>query len=733
MSVSADPAADARFVGSHQCVDCHGEIDTAWRQSDHHRAMLLPSESSVLGDFADVTVEFHGIKTRLFQADGRYRVATAGADGKPAEFDVAYTFGHFPVQQYLIDIGDGHLQALNVAWDSRSAEQGGQRWYHLQPDEDITPDHPFFWTRHFQNANSRCIECHATDVKKNYDLESGAYATAWSEIGVGCESCHGPASRHLELAEANELSEDRTGFARKAQPRLNWSYLEGADIASPSGTRDDSFIDTCGGCHSLRGSLGDAEAGADYHDQYRLALLDRGLYFADGQINDEVFVLGSFLQSKMHLAGVTCGNCHDPHSGKTIADGNALCAQCHKPTVFDTAEHHHHPQGSSGAQCANCHMPERLYMGVDYRRDHSYSIPDPGLASAIGAPDACTICHTDQSQSWAAVRLADWGVKTKPNSWARFNAGLQRQDALLFRDYARNRKPAANAPIRQATLLSRLAAFPSQLAVETAAEKLASDDPLIRRAAVNALQSLPLEGRWQLLQPLMRDPVRAIRLDVANALADTLPRLQGDDAQRLGDLIDEYREYLDFIADTPAGQLNIGNLEWRLGYSILAERAYLRALEIEPGFVPALLNLADLYRSMGTDGEARPLLERALETAPNSADANHAYGLLLVRSGQQDEALEYFRAAVEQDSAGPNHIYVYAVALDSSGDSDAAIRLIEEASQRWSNNLDLYFLQVSLMDKIGKTENIQRYLSLLARVASDNPQVKNWTRKYGGQ
>ncbi len=722
----------AGFVGSESCSGCHTEIDSTWRQSDHHKAMLLPSETSVLGDFGDVTVEFHGIETRLFRADGRYKIATAGSDGKPAEFDIAYTFGHYPVQQYLVDIGNGHLQALNVAWDSRPAAQGGQRWYHLQPDENITHEHPFFWTGHFQNANSRCIECHATDVKKSYSPENQTYATSWSEIGVGCESCHGPGSRHVGLAEAGELTDAETGFARRSRQRLNWAYLEGADIASPSGTRDDSFIDTCGGCHSRRGSLGDVETGAAYHDQYRLALLDRGLYFADGQINDEVFVLGSFLQSKMHLAGVTCGNCHDPHSGKTIAEGNALCAQCHKPSAFDTAEHHRHPQGSTGAQCVACHMPERLYMGVDYRRDHSYPLPDPGLAASIGAPDACTGCHTDQDQAWAAQSLADWGVKPKANAWARLNQGLERQDMLLFRDYARSRKPAASAPIRQASLLSRLAAFPSRLAAETAAQKLNHADPLIRRAGVNALQSLQLEARWQLLQPLLEDPVRAIRLDVAAALADALPRLQGDDAKRLGSLIDEYREYLDYIADTPGGQLGIGNLELRLGYSILAEQAYLKALEIEPSFATAMINLADLYRSMGSDGEARPLLERALEIAPDSANTNHAYGLLLVRAGRQDEAMKYLKAAIEQDDSSPRHVYVYAVALDSRGDTEAAMRVIDDASRRWVNNLDLYFLQVSLMDKTGKTENIHRYLSLLAQVAINNPQVKNWTQKYGG-
>ena len=726
---AADQLAD--FAGSTQCIDCHREIYADWQQSDHYKAMQLATSANVLGDFDNVDLNFHDIETRLFKEGEIFRVATAGPDGNPAVFDIAYTFGHYPLQQYLVDTGRGRLQALNIAWDSRTADDGGQRWYHLQASESIDPEHPLFWARHFQNANSRCIECHSTNLQKNFDPKDNRYATQWTEVGVGCESCHGPASQHLALATANQLSENESGFGKRPKPGLAWTFRGNDDIASPSGTRDGSFIDTCGGCHSRRSSFGDATPMTAFHDQYRLALLDQGLYFADGQADDEVFVLGSFLQSKMQQRGVTCANCHNVHSGKLIASGNTLCAQCHNPGRFDTEAHHQHQAESSGAQCVNCHMPERTYMTVDPRRDHSFAIPDPWLSVKSGAPNACTTCHQGKTNTWATGAMTDWGQTASSNTWSEINRRLDLQDSLMFKNYAENPPVLDLPPIRQASLTSKFGAFPSRLAVDAASSQLASPDPLIRRAAVTALQAMPVQLRWQLLSPLIEDPVKSIRLEVASALADALVQLTGKDAERLGKLIDEYRESLDYNADSPAGQLTIGNLESRLGYSILAEQAYIKALEIESGFVPALINLSDLYRAMGTDGESRKLLQHALKLAPDSADTNHAYGLFLVRSGKHEEALGYLQTATTLEDSNPRYVYVYAVALDSRGQTDAAIKVIAVASKRWPNNLDLSFLQVSYMDKTGNTIGIHRYLSLLASVAISNPQVRNWVDKYG--
>lgn len=733
MDTATGAETSDQFVGSAGCVECHQQQYSNWKQSDHHKAMQPATSDTVLGDFNDVTVNFHNIETRFFREAEVFKVETAGVEGKSGVFTIAYTFGHYPLQQYLIDIGDGHLQALNIAWDSRSKTEGGQRWYHLQTDEDIDPDHPFFWTRHFQNSNSRCIVCHSSNVSKNYSPESKSYVTTWSETGVGCESCHGPAATHISLAQDNQFSSENKGFTQPQSSTLAWSFKGNDDIASANGKRDESYINTCGGCHSRRSSNSDITLFADYHDQYRLSLLDEGLYFADGQIEDEVFVLGSFLQSKMHASGVTCANCHNAHSGKLIAEGNTLCAQCHKPAVFDNDEHHHHKQDSSGAQCVNCHMPKRLYMTVDARRDHSFAIPDPALSAGTGAPNVCTGCHQAKTDQWAATALNNWGIVDRENFWPLINQGLDRQDSLIFKDYARYATEINLPPIREASLLAKLAAFPSQLAVDSAARQLSNPDPLMRRAAVTSLRSMPAQLRWQLLNPLIEDPNKIVRLEVAGALADILPQLNETDAGRLNSLIDEYRSALNYNADSPAGQLSIGNLEASLGFSILAENAYLRSLEIEPAYVPSLINLADLYRSSGRDHESQKILQQALRIAPDSANANHAYALYLIRAGKQQQALSYLETSISLEDATPRHIYVYAVALDSRGETDKAIQVINQASKRWRNNLELSFLQVSYMDKTGNTGGIHRYLTLLASVASKVPQVQQWMKKYGAR
>jgi predicted CXXCH cytochrome family protein len=647
-------------------------------------------------------------------------------------FPVKYTFGHFPLQQYLVDIGKGHLQALNVAWDSRPEEQGGQRWFHLQADEDITPEHPFFWTGHFQNWNSRCAECHSTDLEKNFDPVNNSYQTSWSEINVGCEACHGPGSQHVALAETEKSGPGNSGFEKPLAQGLSWDFREHDDIATPSGVTNSDHIDMCGGCHSRRSVIGEIEPLAAFHNTYRLTLLDQGLYYPDGQIDDEVYVLGSFLQSKMHQKGVTCSNCHNPHSGKLKATGNALCVQCHKASTFDARNHHHHQPDSTGSRCVNCHMPERLYMSVDPRRDHSFVIPDPGLSAGLGVPNACTGCHQDSSDEWAAGAMAEWGAGKKQTGWAMINNGLDREDFLSFMTYTQQPPVDAMPPIRQATLLGKLAGFPSRLAMETAASQLTSPDPLIRQAAVGTLQAMPANVRWQLLSSLLEDPVRAVRLEVAAVLADAQEQATGKEREKLQALMAEYRDSLAYSADMPGGQVAIGIFESRLGNAEQAESAYRMALSMEPNFVPALINLADHYRAVGRDTESGPLLQRALQAAPDSANVNHAYGLLLVRSGKQDEAIEYLKAAVEQQDARSRHAYVYAVALDSQGQTRAAINYIEAADRRWPNNLDLSMLQVSYMDKTGETDGIHRYLSLLAAVAPDAPQVREWMQRYSG-
>ena len=200
---NSTPVAEGSFVGSAACAGCHQQQAKLWQGSQHQLAMAHATDKSVLGDFSDTTFDYFGVTSRFFRKDGKYLVETDGSDGKLATFEIKYTFGVDPLQQYLVEFADGRVQALPIAWDTRPKDQGGQRWFHLYPKEAIGHDDVLHWTKLNQNWNFMCSECHSTGVRKNYDATNDRYATTFAEISVGCEGCHGQGSRHVDWARDN--------------------------------------------------------------------------------------------------------------------------------------------------------------------------------------------------------------------------------------------------------------------------------------------------------------------------------------------------------------------------------------------------------------------------------------------------------------------------------------------------------------------------------------------------
>ena len=726
----ATAQAAPQYVGAEQCRSCHRQAYQHWQQSDHYKAMQPASTATVLGNFDNTTVTFHGISSRLYRQANQFFIETLNAGGQRQSFLIHYTFGHYPLQQYLVATEKGKLQALNIAWDSRSKAAGGQRWYHLQADENITPQHPFFWAGHFQNWNSRCAECHVTNYKKGFNPQQLSFNSTWSDTNVACEACHGPGSRHIELARQGQLSGPQLGFERRKPRPLVWQYNDKQPIAQPQGQVSNDHITMCGGCHALRMPLAAQQAGKNFHDSYRLQLLHQGTYFADGQINDEVFVLGSFLQSKMHQQGVSCGDCHNPHTGNVNIAGNGLCAQCHAPVVYDASTHHHHASGSDGALCVNCHMPARTYMGVDNRRDHSFTIPRPGLSQLLGVPNACTTCHKDKDNNWAMAVFKQWRLDAAPDHWGVLNQRGRDLDRLAAEPIAAAVLDSRNTTIVRATLMSQLAALPSRTTITTAQRLLQEADPLLRRAAVTAVRSLPGPVRWQLLAPLMTDPSPQVRFEVAAALAELWLTLSKPQREALTGLIADYRNLLAPTLDSPASQLALASLELALGNRAQALRAYQQALAISPGFVPALLSLSEFYRAEAAPEKSYELLRQALAIAPDSATVQHLYGLHLIRAKNYQQALAYLQRATELADAQPRHAYVYAVALDSTGQTKQAIKVLQQANRRWPNQYDLLLTLVLYKDKTGSLTGLHALLTTLRQIAPQSPQLRQLLQKH---
>ena len=249
------------YVGVRNCEECHAEETRRWRGSQHDLAMQEPAPETVLGDFADARFTYGGVTSRFYRKDGRYFVRTDGPDGKMADFAVEKVFGVFPLQQYLVALPGGRLQALGVAWDSRPKGEGGQRWFHLYPGESVDHRDVLHWTKPSQNWNTQCAECHSTNLRKGYAWPADRFVTTWSEIDVSCEACHGPGSRHVAWAKANRERARKDGdpglIVRFTERRSRtWEMDSARGIAKPTKFLDTRFeVETCARCHSRRGLL----------------------------------------------------------------------------------------------------------------------------------------------------------------------------------------------------------------------------------------------------------------------------------------------------------------------------------------------------------------------------------------------------------------------------------------------------------------------------------------------
>jgi len=719
-------AAAPDWVGAARCAGCHARETAAWRGSHHDRAMEEPAAR--LGDFADARFEQPGSATRFFERDDRAFVNTAGPDGRLADFEVAYTFGFTPLQQVLLPLPGGRLQALSVAWDARAREAGGQRWYSLYPDEVVPPGDVLHWTMPSQNWNGGCAECHSTNLRKGYDLASDAYRTTWSDLDVACEACHGPGSRHVAWAEGGAPPGEPGLTVRLGDEPGRWLRAEGEAIARREPPlRRHVELEVCAPCHARRSQLREGRmAGEPFLDTHRPALLEPGLYEADGQIRGEVYELGSFLQSRMYAAGVVCSDCHEPHGLALRAESNVLCGQCHSPAAFDTPAHHRHAPGSAAAACASCHMPARTYMGVDVRHDHSFRVPRPDLSVALGTPNACTDCHAGETARWAAAAALRWfpaGRSGAPHFAAALHSG---REGLIGAEPALRllAGDAAQPAIARATALTLLTAPDLPATADAIRGGLGDADPLVRLGALVAAEGLEPSARLAAAKPLLADPLLAVRSDAARVLADVPPELWSPpERSRLAAALAEYRAAQAVTADRAEAHVNLGGLAARQGDLDAARAAYETALRLRPWFVPAYANLADLERMAGREDAAEAALRQALVAAPEQPEPHFALGLLLVRTGRRDEALaELARAAALAPENG-RFALALALALDERGQRERALATLEAALARRPGDRDLRATAALLARDHGRANVALQHARALAEAWPDDPRA----------
>jgi tetratricopeptide (TPR) repeat protein len=728
-SVAPVVEGPAEFVGLASCESCHEPETELWRDSHHDLAMQEATDETVLGDFDGARFTYAGTTSTFSRRGDAFVVETDGPDGELTEYEIAYTFGVEPLQQYLIAFPGGSYQALNVVWDTRPAAEGGQRWYHLYPDEAVDYRDPFHWTGPYQNWNHVCAECHSTELRKRYDASAQRFDTTWSEIDVSCEACHGPGSRHVEWAEAAERGEPvempRRGLVFELADRSGGEWILDPEkgIAERSVPRDSGQqVESCARCHARRTLLTeDYGYGRMFLDTHRPALLEEALYHADGQILDEVYVWGSFVQSKMYAAGVACSDCHDPHS-LTVPSPDGVCAQCHDAGRFALPEHHFHEMGTRGASCVECHMASRDYMVVDGRRDHSFRVPRPDLTLSLGTPNACGDCHLDRSPEWVAEAFAKWYPGEREAHYGEAIALGRRGGpgaAAALEQLAAD--PAQPAMVR-ATALLELGhqVRPASLAAIEGA--LADADALVRLGAVRALEGLDPLTRWRLGAPLSADPIRAVRLEAARVLADVPREMQG--GPHLADyesVVAELESFLEMDADRAQAQLLLGTLAAREGRLAEAEGAFRRAIELDRTYSPAYANLADLLRAQNRDTEGAGVLLEGVEQAADPSGLHHAYGLLLVRQGRAADALPELERAADLRPDVARYGYVLAVALESAGEGDRALELLAEVHARHPGDVDVLSALVAYHRARGEEEAAAAYEGKLESLMSAAP------------
>ena len=728
--------ATATYVGSRTCAECHRTEAELWHDSHHDLAMDWATPDSVLGDFNDAELTHFGVTSRMFRRDGKYMIHTEGPDGAMADFEIKYVFGEEPLQQYMVEFdrpddmpaGEiARLQVLRVSWDTRRKE-----WFYLSPpheDQKLAPDDDFHWTGVTQRWNTMCAECHSTNLQKNYDLATGHYHTTFTDIDVSCEACHGPGSLHVQLANSWSLFWDR----KRGYGLPRWKEADSI-----------TQVDMCARCHSRQHTVFPGHvAGAKYYDHFVNELLVPRIYHADGQVLDEDYVYGSFVQSKMYQKDVRCTDCHDPHTARLKHEGNQVCISCHAHPEgkYDSPAHHHHTSGTPGSMCVDCHMPATTYMAVDDRRDHSFRVPRPDLSLRLGVPNACTGCHLEPEnlpetkrdrlklyQDWVeAARSGDAEVAqelARVDSWATRNAiawyGDERQSSPHFADTlaaAWTGNPAVRGElielsqdksasgIVRASAVQALGQFGENEEIREALRAALRDpDPQVRLAALGHFDAMiPNRVDVAKLPPRQRDAVRerlrinatavlplldhhlrSVRIEAARVLSrvpdDMLPQLAtGPQRTALEQATDDYRRGLLAQSERAGAHMGLGMLAENQGDDREAERQYRTAIRLEPKTSNLRSQLGLLLERLA-EVDAR---QSALLAESDPARAKELFDRSLERNAEADRLRKEELPLLARDArAVPDSgavQYAYACSLYINGHQTEAEQALKKA------------------------------------------------------
>lgn len=709
------------YVGTEKCQSCHQKEAELFKTSDHYHAMDTVSVATVKGDFNNSRFIYHGDTAFFYQRDGHYFVRTTDSTGIKKEFLISYTFGWRPLQQYLVQFDDGRIQVLPFCWDTREKEKGGQRWFHLYDKERISHTDELFWMGINQNWNYMCADCHTTEFKKNFSLAENKFHSSWTESRVSCESCHGPASGHMQWAEKKDMSVQWKGFAISlASKPVNWQLDAAKQTLLPQKVmQNDTLIETCARCHARATRFTDEyRHGNSFLQSHLPATANPVNYHVDGQIKDEDYEYASFLQSKMHTAGVTCINCHEPHSMKVKATGNGLCTSCHQPAKYDGPQHSFHKAAGTGNQCINCHMPVTTYMVIDNRLDHSIRIPRPDHSLTMGTPNACNKCHTDKTVKWAADSFTKWYGRKLPKekTYAELlyavSKYIKESEPSLY-DLLQNKN---NPAIIRATAMEQYAYYTTSRINEILLQELKSSDPNIRLNTLKALRNYPSDNLAGHIEPLLYDKVASVRMEAMNILAPQSGKLGEKDLGQFRKVMSEYMIVQEQMSHRPEGYFNRAILFSTTGGHEVAENLYKDCIRLFPDFVPAYSNLTDLYRQQGREDEVKKVTDLGLRRQPQSAYLHYSMGLWYIRQKENARGLTELKLAAQYAPADAQLQYGYAIGLFSGREQEKALQLLESFAAKYGNQPLILDGLISISQDMQQTEKAAKYTAIRKEV-----------------
>ncbi len=704
---------DAHFLGDQSCKECHQDQFEKWQGSHHDKSMQIATRETILADFKGEKFKSQGVQSRFFTKDGEFYANTEGPDGKNHDYKIEYVFGLTPLQQYIVKFPNGHYQCLRTAWDTKK-----NKWFDLYPDFKVVHSEWLHWSRGGLNWNNMCADCHSTNVRKNYTQETHSYDTKFAIINVSCEACHGPGKQHVEDVKT-----------------LGDTYRDTGTMQMTIETGPKELVDQCARCHMRREQVTDKfNFEGTMLDHYFPQLITANMYHEDGQILDEDYVYGSFVQSKMYHNDVTCTNCHDAHTLERKFEGNKLCAQCHVPETYDTEKHHFHPKGSEGAQCINCHMPGKYYMGNDFRRDHSFRIPRPDLSVKYGTPNACVGCHTDKDDEWAEKKFIEQYGKPDYVHFSDLLAPGLTQAPNALEALTQLAKDETFPEIARASAVKELSNYRNQITVNDLLHFLNDASPLVRASSLDALNEMANPEYLNYFLPLLNDEKRSVRVKAFNALgamdAAAVPqKYQASYAK----VKKEFFTYLDVISDFVGGRINRANYTLKKGKLQEAIKGYESALEIDNINNIVRTNLSNLYYQNKEFDKAEAAFKTIISQEPLYGATYYSYGLLLAELKRTPEAIVQMELATKYMPENTRVYYNLSLLYDGIHKTAKAEQTIIRGLKQEPNNENLLYLLAYHYANSGAPEKAKNIALKLVELYPNNGQYFQFLQQLNGQ